>query len=480
MRLPSIALSEASHSMRHEWLNLPKALENVTRNPKLSSEWVVGEDWLRGSSASKGGLMARKHSSAANNAAQKKTIGKRANKSALSLASKSTRKEEAVKLASPRGSSNRRDAKRRVIDAVWIRAAGHCELCSRDLTYDRLGLTLAKLGEVAHILPASPNGPRDKDGQQKDSQDDLYDCNDPGNLMLLCPSCHTDIDKTPDNYPANDLTAHHEAFLASVSFAAARAKYNEAQGLLIHSQHLPSVTRIDPSQLQSAMWRDRLRPLGRPLVLTLPHLDGGARDDAYYVTVRKRVQRFLKDDLPLTQSEGGDGPQLGVAGIADMPSLMIVGEAVGDRRRRRLYSYDRETGLMWPDANAEPKDFDFTFNPKAPGPLVLALHISALLPLPEILDSAPPDANIAHFIASEPSYGYVKNERFIGHFRDELQKKLSILEAHTPKPIHLFMAVPAALAFELGALRSTNHRHRYVVYDRDDLTKKFRPHVILD
>lgn len=423
--------------------------------------------------------MARKDGKTASSKTQKKTAEKATRKSALSSA-KASRTADATKGGSTKGGSNRRNAKQRVIDAVWIRAAGHCELCSRDLTYDRLGLTLARLGEVAHILPASPNGPRDTDGQQKNSQDDLYDCNDPGNLMLLCPSCHTDIDKTPDNYPANDLTAHHEAFLGSVSFAAARAKYNEAQGLLIHSQHLPSLTRIDPSQLQSAMWRDRLRPLARPAILTLPPLDGGARDDAYYVTVRRRVQRFLDTDLPLTRSEDGDGPQLGVAGIADMPSLMIVGEAIGDRRRRKLYSYDRETGLMWSDANAEPKDFDFTFAPDVPGPIVLALQISALLPLREILEAAPPNANVAHFIASEPVYSYVKNERFIGHFRDQLQKKLSVLEAHTSEPIHLFMSIPAALAFELGALRSTNHRHRYVVYDRDDLTKKFRPHVILD
>ncbi len=423
--------------------------------------------------------MARKDSSTASNAAQQKPINKGAKKSVASSA-ESSRKEKATKVASTQGGSNRRNAKQRVIDAIWIRAAGHCELCSRDLTYDRLGLTLARLGEVAHILPASPNGPRDKDGRQKGSQDDLYDCNDPGNLMLLCPTCHTDIDKTPDNYPANDLTAHHEAFLASVRFAATRAKYNEAQGLLIHSQHLPSVTRIDPSQLQSAMWRDRLRPLGRPVVLTLPPLDGGTRDEAYYATVRKRVRHVLEKDLPLTQSDGGDGPQLGVVGIADMPSLMIIGEMVGDRRRRKLYSHDRETGLVWPDANAEPKDFNFTFDPETPGPLVLTLQVSALVPLAKILEAAPPNANIAHFIASEPSYGYIKNERFIGHFRDQLQKKLSILEAHTSDPIHLFMAIPAALAFELGALRSTNHRHQYVVYDLDDVTKTFRPHIILD
>ncbi|HFF3760465.1 TPA: HNH endonuclease, partial [Stenotrophomonas maltophilia] len=97
---------------------------------------------------------------------------------------------------------NREDASPKVKDAVWIRAAGHCELCGRDLSYERLSLSIAKLGEVAHILPASPDGPRGSNGGTVTSLADLSDRNDPGNLMLLCDSCHREIDKTPSFYPA--------------------------------------------------------------------------------------------------------------------------------------------------------------------------------------------------------------------------------------------------------------------------------------
>lgn len=43
---------------------------------------------------------------------------------------------------------------------VWTQAAGHCELCGTDLMYDYRAGKPMKWGEVAHILPASPKGPR--------------------------------------------------------------------------------------------------------------------------------------------------------------------------------------------------------------------------------------------------------------------------------------------------------------------------------
>ena len=382
--------------------------------------------------------------------------------------------------SAPKAPAKKRlEAKSKVKEAVWLRAAGHCELCSRDLTYERLALTPVRAGEVAHILPASPDGPRGTDGQAASSIDELLDRNDPGNLMLLCGVCHDEIDKTPDQYPAADLTAQHEAFLEAIRFAATRAKAHMGQGLLIQGNHFTNLARIDPTQIQSALWRDQIRPLGRPLTIELPPLDGGVRDDDYYKAVRKKIQHVLDRQLPTPQSEDGDGIVIGVAGIADMPSLMLAGQALGDRRRRKVYSQDRTTGLAWADPSAEPTEFHFSFDSQIPGPIALTLEVSAPLPLEEVR-AAVPEANIVRFTASEPSYAYVRNERFIHHFREQLQPYLGVLEAHSQEPIHLFMAIPAALAFELGALLSTNHRHSYYIYDRDDHTKQYRLHITLN
>ncbi|MCY1439776.1 SMODS-associated and fused to various effectors sensor domain protein [compost metagenome] len=79
-----------------------------------------------------------------------------------------------------------------------------------------------------------------------------------------------------------------------------------------------------------------------------------------------------------------------------------------------------------------------------------------------------PSAHIVEFTIEAPNYAMVKNRAVINAFRDALQLHLSALEARSPDPIHVFAAIPAALAIEFGALLTTQHRHPYIIYDRGE------------
>lgn len=59
------------------------------------------------------------------------------------------------------------------------------------------------MGELAHIIPASVDGPRGKEGAHFGPQDRA----DPENVIVLCPTCHTVVDKDPSTYPASTLRA---------------------------------------------------------------------------------------------------------------------------------------------------------------------------------------------------------------------------------------------------------------------------------
>ena len=76
---------------------------------------------------------------------------------------------------------------------LFADSAGHCNRpeCHRYLFSDQ---TLADyhIGEMAHIIAASDQGPRAN--LATDAEDRaVYE-----NLILLCPSCHTEIDKAPE------------------------------------------------------------------------------------------------------------------------------------------------------------------------------------------------------------------------------------------------------------------------------------------
>lgn len=74
---------------------------------------------------------------------------------------------------------------------LWSRAAGICSnpICRDDLTVMLSPSWGYNVGEMAHIIAHNESGPRGRAGGGSDNY---------GNLVLLCPTCHTKIDKAPE------------------------------------------------------------------------------------------------------------------------------------------------------------------------------------------------------------------------------------------------------------------------------------------
>jgi hypothetical protein len=90
---------------------------------------------------------------------------------------------------------------------LWGRAAGRCSICKIILVEDGVGV----LGEIAHIIAESTNGPRGCDTFSAEL------LNDYENLILLCPNHHTEIDKVhPDAYTVarlHQIKEEHERWV---------------------------------------------------------------------------------------------------------------------------------------------------------------------------------------------------------------------------------------------------------------------------
>lgn len=94
---------------------------------------------------------------------------------------------------------------------LWARAAGRCSApnCRVDLTprLSRSGNTI--LGEMAHIIGRKPRAAR---SASIVGADDSY-----GNLILLCPTHHTLIDKAPEDFPVDLLESWKREWELEVS-----------------------------------------------------------------------------------------------------------------------------------------------------------------------------------------------------------------------------------------------------------------------
>ncbi len=94
------------------------------------------------------------------------------------------------------------------IKLLWGRSGNRCAICKLELIPDGDRETL---GEMAHILARSTDGPRGDSTLTSDERNKYK------NLILLCPTHHTEIDKNFKDWPAGKLRIIKEKHEAWVS-----------------------------------------------------------------------------------------------------------------------------------------------------------------------------------------------------------------------------------------------------------------------
>jgi len=82
------------------------------------------------------------------------------------------------------------------IKILWGRSGNRCAICKLELTPDGSRETL---GEMAHIVARSSDGPRGDENVSL-AERDGYD-----NLILLCPTHHVEVDKAPSTWSVSHL-----------------------------------------------------------------------------------------------------------------------------------------------------------------------------------------------------------------------------------------------------------------------------------
>lgn len=111
--------------------------------------------------------------------------------------------------------SNRKKLADKDLKALWARSAGICAnpSCNRNIIESTTYHSLVVIGEQAHIIAHSEDGPRGKKNQL------LVDVDSIANLILLCSSCHTLIDKAEQDFPIELLQEwkkEHEEKIQSI------------------------------------------------------------------------------------------------------------------------------------------------------------------------------------------------------------------------------------------------------------------------
>jgi hypothetical protein len=93
---------------------------------------------------------------------------------------------------------------------LFAESAGTCLLDNTLLFVDGAERSV-NIAERAHVIAHSNIGPRADRGVSEAQR------GDPANIVLLCPTCHTQADKLPEEYPADMLLGLKAARAAAVA-----------------------------------------------------------------------------------------------------------------------------------------------------------------------------------------------------------------------------------------------------------------------
>lgn len=342
---------------------------------------------------------------------------------------------------------------------LWARAAGHCEICGRDVTRDLVMGNALNAAQVAHIKADGKLGPRYDPSQSEEDRNSI------DNLMLLCHTCHKLIDDHPEEHTVEKLQQRKEQYETSVKRAIDSLKPHAAN-IVIMTAPLGG----DSMEITKQECHEALSNCGLTVKNTKPFnivIQDGADDLNNAVKiVNKRLARYKET----VRDESID--YTAIFAIAPQPILIGMGLQLGDDGTINVFQRNREgAGWSWND-KAKPNRFEFDdteLSTSDAEDAVLILSICGEInekSIPTILN----DSSIPRLRLRASRQGLTSISREDDWFAFKEQAALASFKIHESCPnvkrVHVFPAMPTSANIAFGMAWNTRLIPGLVVYEK--------------
>jgi hypothetical protein len=363
---------------------------------------------------------------------------------------------------------------------VWVRAGGRCVLCHDYLLEGRLtGLGVA-LGELAHIVgqkstPGSPRGAYKLDPARRDDAD---------NVLLACPSCHSEIDKKLiagilDVDRLRALKAAHEKHIRHVT-GLPRDTGTLVLRLLGKLRGDPvDVTRATATLAVTADGRFPSFELDRNnegVEIDLRDLPGEDNpDQTYYATATKVIDEVMLHKLHDAVA-AGDARHVSVFAMARVPLLVYLGAKLDDNFTVETYQRHRASQSWEWDPTAPTELFTSQIDDLADATeAALVINVSGTVDTKAIPDDVAALTRIVVGPVNAPTPDILRSRSSLNEVTKALREINANLDAHkqTLRRLHVFGAMPPAVAIELGRLHDPHIHPSLVLYSLDEGSYRF-------
>ena len=331
---------------------------------------------------------------------------------------------------------------------LWVKSGGRCAYCNIDLLEDTLTKKGINKAYISHIIAASENGPRgDKVLSKK--LEIAYE-----NLMLLCDECHNRIDESDvENNSVEflvEMKKEHEErihslcaikkeqqsciiiYLANIGEHSPYIDFNLARNIII-PEHYPALSDALYLGLKNSPQRDKNRFFWQTELNNL--------ETQFYEQIRPKIRR-------------GKIPHFSLFAFAPQPLLVKLGTLINDIHNIEVHQPIR-IPKGWKLSNQLYEKSFITKHPQSVNlNIALNISLSATINDDRIYSVLGKNTSIYTITIKEPFNDFLKHKTQLSEFSIKFRKLLNVIKSKysAKTPLHIFPAMPIALAIELGRI----------------------------
>jgi hypothetical protein len=354
---------------------------------------------------------------------------------------------------------------------LYVRSGGRCEFegCNRYLLRNPLTLTLANFGKKAHIVAFNESGPRGRQGKRP------MDINDLTNLMVLCATCHDEVDKHPEKYPRRLLEAYKKAHERRIELVTAAGPDRKTTVVQFKAKIGGKDVAIPAEDVFEAV-APRFPEDEQGVVIDCCDFDDRTVHfvEQAVVKIDQVVDRLLDGRMT-----GNVPHHISLFAFGPIPLLIHLGSRLSDKLPVDFYQFHRDTKRWVWKKRGEPVGYHAAKTRAGSDPR----HVAMLLSLSGriALDALPAEIDDTFTVyemtlkGQAPTTMFLNTRDDLDAFRAAYQRLLGeIVDAHGMlESIYLFPAVPLPVAVMCGhdLLNKTHPSLR--VYDHDKAKSGF-------
>jgi len=355
---------------------------------------------------------------------------------------------------------------------LWALAAGRCEFlgCNKPLWRDGLTWQEANLAHIAHIIAASPDGPRGNKELSKKLAKDF------SNLILVCLEHHKLIDtkKYEKKYTVDLLRGYKETHERRVHIQTSTKEEMKTTILIFKAKIGDRMVDIPYVHTVEAI-APRFPANEKAITLDYTNFDTSTKKE-YWQQLNSQIKR----DIELHFKKPCSITHLSIFAIGPIPLLMYLGKCIGNIIPADLYQRHRDTQNWTWKADKGNRQFRYIIKSHSTNcrskKITLVLSLSGKIHPQEIEKIVSHGTPYYEVTIKNPSPLFLNSRDKLVQFQRVYRGLITkIRQRHGAEcQINLFPAVPAPIAVSCGKELLPKVDPVISVYDRVDDKQGFK------